>query len=197
MATFFRALWIWGGKHGRNHNQLIIKSIHFFSFPCDLTCLFDPTQIFSLSIFFKGPCPVILMPLTPNYVMTHLQEICVNANTDKQETMFLVHDNKMHLLQMPLGSQWQNLSQQIIGNVFLNTHIIFIKMLRDFRLISWMPSSQRQLTLVLKHTLYSGPLVSWQFESEFNHQTEQCWKDTWCFGTQNKHKVNQVRCHRE
>jgi len=65
------------------------------------------------------------MPLTPNYTMTQLQRMCVNAITDKEETTFPVCDNKMHLLQMPLGSQWQNLSQQIIGNVFLNTQAYF------------------------------------------------------------------------
>lgn len=57
--------------------------------------------------------------------MTQLQRMCVNAITDKEEAMFPVCDNKMHLLQMPLGSQWQNLSQQIIGNVFLNTQAYF------------------------------------------------------------------------
>lgn len=124
MATFFRALWIRGGRHGRNHNNLLLKA--FISSLLPVTwhaCLI--LVRFSVSIFFKGPCPAILIPLTPNYMMTHLQEICINANTDKQETMLLVHDNKMHLLQMPLGSQWQNLSQQIIGNVFLNTRTYF------------------------------------------------------------------------
>lgn len=69
------------------------------------------------------------MPLIPSYnMMVHLQKICISAVTDKQAP----GTRQKNATSNATGKSVATLSQQIIRNVFLNTHTsTLIKMLKE------------------------------------------------------------------